>query len=422
MAMKNQHRRYNAGRVAGRPERGLTLIELMVAMTIGLFIVLGVGLFTITASRQFKTTDANSAADVNTQVALSLIDDAGRSAGAGLYNNGLPVCRTLNAWRDGVTTSNGAVFMPARITDGGSDGASDTIVFTAGRAQGALSSMPVVAAMADANASVVVSSGGVINNGDYALIGVPVDTTATPAPPTPPPCTLMQVTAAPTPQSTAAACGGNASSCQTLARASAATTGSNPSSASTAFTTPGTYGFAASGVVSGPAVVTRLGSQFRQTAFRVMCSSLVTYNAFTDTPVCTSATSFTGGASALVSDVVLVHAQYGVIAVGATDDEVTSWVSASGVWANPSASDAARVKAIRVVLVTRAREPDLAQVSLACTNGAGIANTGPCGFDDAQAPVIDVSGLTVAPGRDWQNYRYRTHTAVIPLRSVIWSM
>jgi type IV pilus assembly protein PilW len=422
MAMKNQHRRrWAAGRVTAHAQRGLTLIELMVAMTIGLFIVLGVGLFTVTASRQFKTTDANSAADVNTQVALSLIDNAGRSAGAGLYNNGLPVCRTLNAWRNGVTSSNGAVFMPARITDGGSAGASDTIVFTAGRAQGALSSMPVVAAMADANASVVVSSGGVINNGDYALVGVPVDTTASPAPPTPPPCTLMQLTAAPVPQSTAAACGGNASSCQTLARAGGST-GANPSSASTAFTTPATYGFAASGVVSGPAVVTRLGSEFRQTAFRVMCGSLVTYNAFTDTPACASATSFSGGANAVVSDVVLVHAQYGVIAVGANDDVVTSWVSASGVWANPSASDAARVKAIRVVLVTRAKEPDLAQVSTACTNGAGIANTGPCGFDDAEAPAIDVSGLTVATGRTWQNYRYRTHTAVIPLRSVLWSM
>ena len=420
MAMKTQHRSFAADRVTARAQRGLTLIELMVAMTIGLFIALGVGLFSVSMSRQFRTTGSNSAADVNTQVALSLIDDAGRSAGAGLYNNGLPVCRTLNAWRNGATTSNGTVFMPARIARIGTD-SSDTIVFTAGRAQGALSSMPLVAAMADANASVVVSSGGVINNGDYALIGVPVDTTATPAPPTPPPCTLIQVTAAPVPQNTVAACGGNASSCQTLARAGGST-GANPTSASTAFATPATYGFAASGVVSGPAVVTRLGSEFRQTAFRVMCGSLVTYNAFTDTPACTSAASFSGGANAVVSDVVLVHAQYGVIAVGAANDEVTSWVSASGVWANPSAGDAARVKAIRVVLVTRAKEPDLAQVSAACTNGAGIANTGPCGFDDAQAPAIDVSGLTVAPGRTWQNYRYRTHTAVIPLRSVIWSM
>ena len=73
-------------------------------------------------------------------------------------------------------------------------------------------------------------------------------------------------------------------------------------------------------------------------------------------------------------------------------------------------------------MVTRSREPDLAEVSAPCTNGAGIANTGPCGFDDAAAPVIDISGLTVAPGKNWRHYRYRTHQAVIPLRSVIWSM
>ena len=411
MAMKNHRKRFNAATTALRAQRGLTLIELMVAMTIGLFIALGVGLFTVTMSRQFKTTGSNSAADVNTQVALSLIDDAGRSAGAGLYNNGMPLCRTLNAWRNGTTVSDGLVLMPARITDGGSAGASDTIVFTAGRAQGALSSLPVVAAMAGANASVVVSGGGVINDGDYALIGVPVDTTVPGAVAVP--CTLMQLTAAPAPQSTVAACGGNAARCQTLARASGST-GANPSAPSAAFSNPITYGFAtdAGAGVSGPAVVNRLGSDFRQTAFGVACNSLVTYNAFTEAANC---------ANALVSDVALMHAQYG-ISNSETSDVVVSWVNASGAWANPGAGDATRVKAIRVVMVTRATDPDSVEVSAPCTNGASVANTGPCGFDDAAAPVINVSGLTVAPGKNWRHYRYRTHTAVIPLRSVIWSM
>ena len=409
MAMKTQHRSFAADRVTARAQRGLTLIELMVAMTIGLFIALGVGLFSVSMSRQFRTTGSNSAADVNTQVALSLIDDAGRSAGAGLYNNGLPLCRTLNAWRDGIIKSDGAVFMPARITDGGTAGMSDTIVFTAGRAQGALSSLPVVDAMADANASVVVGGGGVINNGDFALVGVPVITTG-PSPLPVVPCTLMQLTGAPVAQSTAAACGSNASRCQMLPRAGGST-GVNPSSAP--FANSIRYGFASVGGVTGPAVVTRLGSEFRQTAFEVMCNSLVTYNAFTEAANC---------ANALVSDVVLLHAQYGVIAVGATNDEVTSWVSASGAWANPGVDEVARIKAVRVVMVTRTKEPDSVEVSTACTNGATVANTGPCGFDDAEAPVIDVSGLTVAPGRNWRHYRYRTHTAVIPLRSVIWSM
>ena len=50
-----------------------------------------------------------------------------------------------------------------------------------------------------------------------------------------------------------------------------------------------------------------------------------------------------------------------------------------------------------------------------------VANTGPCSFQDAAAPVIDLSGITVATGKTWRNYRYRVLKAVIPLRNVIWS-
>jgi type IV pilus assembly protein PilW len=395
-----------------RAARGLTIVELMVAMAVGLFIALAITLLTVSMGRQFRVTGANTSADVNAQLALSMIDQAGRSAGAGLYNNRQPLCTTLNAWRDGVTISNGAVFLPARITDGGTDGTSDKIVFSQGSASGGLSSMPMVDAMATVSDSVKVSAGGLINNGDYALIGVPGSTTV--------PCTLMQVTAAPT---TGTACGGNAIQCRTLQRVGAST-GANPTT--NPFTSAARYGFINGGSVNGPAVVNRLGSTFLQTAFGVLCESLVTYNAFTSTaPACTSAASFSGGANALVSDVALVHAQYGItdgsVAAGVATDVVSSWVNASGSWASPSAADAAKIRAIRVVLVTRSKEADSTDVSSACTNTAGVVNTGPCGFDDASAPVIDVSGLPVPSGRTWRNYRYRTHQAVIPLRSVIWS-
>ena len=403
--MKMQHKKLSA-----RAQRGLTLIELMVAMTIGLIVALGVALFTVIAGKQFRTTGSNSAADVNTQVALSLIDDAGRSAGAGLYNDGKALCRTINLWRNGVTVADGVVFMPVRVADGAGAGTSDTIVFTGGTASGALSSLPVLAPMATAADSVVVSAGGTINDGDYALIGVPGGTV---------PCTLTQLTSAPTPQSTLAACGGNASQCQTLIRATGST-GVNPGT--NPFASAVRYGFVSEPGVVGAAVVNRLGGEFRQTAFRVMCSALVTYNAFTDAPACTNSVTFSGGATALVSDVVLMHAQYGV-SNAETSDVVVAWVDASGAWANPSAGDAGRIKAIRVVMVTRAKEPDPAEVTAAsCSNGGSVVNTGPCSFDDAEAPVIDVSAVPVAPGKNWRHYRYRTHTAVIPLRSVIWSL
>lgn len=390
-------------------QRGLTLPELMVAMAIGLVLALTVALATLSMGRQFRTVGASSAADTNAQIALSMMDDAGRSAGAGLYNDGKPLCPTINIWRNGTTLANGTVFMPARITDGGNAQTSDVIVFTGLRAAGPLAALPVLDAMADANAPIVVSAGGGMASGDIALVGVPGDTAS--------PCTMFQVTAPPT---TGTSCGGNAAQCMTLQR-TGGSLGYNPTSAATAFSTAPRYGYAAAAPVVGPAVVQRIGTEVRQDGFQVMCGSLVQYNAFSDTPACTSAVAFSGGANALVSDVVLMHAQYGVSAT-ASSDIVTSWVNATGSWANPTAADAGRIKAVRVVTVVRSKEPDTEQVTAAsCTNTGSVVNTGPCSFDDASAPVIDLAAVPVPTGRSWRNYRYRVHQAVIPLRSVIWS-
>ncbi len=74
-----------------------------------------------------------------------------------------------------------------------------------------------------------------------------------------------------------------------------------------------------------------------------------------------------------------------------------------------------------MVVVVRAREADPGAVTASCTNAAGVANTGPCSFQDAAAPVIDLSAQVLPATRTWQNYRYRVHKMVIPLRSVLWS-
>lgn len=393
-------------------QQGLTLVELMVAMVIGLVVTLAVTVSVLTMGRQFKVVGSNAAAQTNAQIALSLMDEAGRTAGAGLFNNGQILCPTLNAWSDGVLRSNGAVFMPARITDGGGNTASDSLVFTASTAAGALSGTPVMVDMATADDSIVVSNAGALVDGDLALVG---------APGTNQPCTLFQVNGAP---AVGAVCGGNATSCKTLTRTGNASTGFNPMSPAATFTTAPRYGFSATGPIVGPAVVNRLGGELRQTAFSVNCGALIQFNAFSDVPTCTqSPLSFAGGANALATDVVLVHAQYG-ISVVATSDIVTNWVHATGgTWANPSATDVARIKAVRVVVVVRSKEAEPAPVTTVdCTNNAAVVNVGPCSFQDAEAPVIDLSATSVPAGRTWRHYRYRVHQAVIPLRNVIWSL
>ncbi|WP_425459302.1 PilW family protein [Hydrogenophaga borbori] len=399
-------------RAARLCERGASLVELMVAMTIGLIVALIVVATVTGVGSNLRNVGANAAAQVSTQVGLGLIDEAGRSAGAGLYSNGSLICPTINAWFSGATRLNGATLMPARITDGGADTASDVLVFTGSTAAGPLSNMPVIVNMASAADTITVNDSGLIGANDVALIGAPGQNV---------PCTLFQVTAAPV---VIAACAGNATSCKQLPRGTDPNLGYNPPDLAVAFATPQRYGFTNGGGVAGPASVSRLGAGFRQTAFRIECQALVTFNAFTGVPgPCTSnPLSFAAGVDALASDIVLMHAQYGISATGASD-VVTGWVGANAPpWNNPGPADVERIKAIRVVLVSRSKEAASTEVTAAtCTNAAGVVNTGPCSFQDAAAPVIDLSATPVAGSLTWRNYRYRVHRAVIPLRNVLWS-
>lgn len=397
---------------ARRHSRGFSLVELMVASAVGLVVALAVTTTIVSSGRQFSIVSANASAQNNAQIGLSLIDAAARNAGAGFFSNSQAICPTWNAFNGTVVVSDGARFMPVRIVDGGDDRTSDTIVFTGGSGNGALSAAPVLAPTNNA-ANVRATDSGGFAAGDYAVIGVPGSGQ---------PCTLFQVTDAPT---VVSACDGHATWCQLLIRNP--TTGLNPNP--TVFNNRPTYGFTNGGMppAIGPAVVSRVGSTaagFRQDAFTVQCNALVRYNAFTTLalPGCTATPlAFDNAVDAIATDVVLLHAQYGV-SDSAASDVVTQWVHASGPWGGtPPAADIARIKAVRVVLVARAREPDAAAVTAACTNGAGVANTGPCSFEDAQAPVVDLSAVPVPAGRSWQNYRYRVHAAVFPLRSVIWS-
>ncbi len=388
-------------------QSGFTLVELMVAMAIGLVLSLAVGMTMVSMGQQFRSVAGTSAAQVGVQMALSLVDAAGREAGTGLFSNGQPLCQQFNAWRAGAVVSNGAPLLPARIVAGGSATASDRLIFTASNAIGPLSAMPVLAPMASTDADLAVTDSGLLALNDLVIVGIPGATTV--------PCSLFQVTAAP---STSTACGGNASQCKSVTH----TANASYNAPAGTFTTETRYGFVSAGAVSGPAVVYRLGPQFRQDAFAVLCETLVRYNAFSDSPGCSTAPlTMRGGANALVPDIVLMKAQYGVSA-SASSDVVNDWVDASGSWASPGASDIGRIKAVRVVIVSRAKERGNGDVTAAsCTNGSGVVNTGPCSFDDAQAPVINLSGVGVPSGANWRQYRYRVHQAVIPLRNVIWS-
>lgn len=120
----------------------------------------------------------------------------------------------------------------------------------------------------------------------------------------------------------------------------------------------------------------------------------------------------------IVSEIVNMQAQYGVSAV-ANSNQVVNWVNATGAWAAPSIVDRNRIKALRIVVVARNDLLEKDDVTTQCTTTKGVANNGPCAWDDTDfdaAPTIDLSAID-----SWQKYRYKTFETIIPLRNMLWS-
>lgn len=110
----------------------------------------------------------------------------------------------------------------------------------------------------------------------------------------------------------------------------------------------------------------------------------------------------------LVSDIVNIQAQYG-IADTATSNKVTSWVSASAPWDAPTIDQRNRIRAVRVAVVARNGQLEKTNVTAAAPIAWADVNGSP-------APSIDLSA-----DADWQRYRYRVYETIIPLRNMIWS-
>lgn len=126
-----------------------------------------------------------------------------------------------------------------------------------------------------------------------------------------------------------------------------------------------------------------------------------------------------------VPGIVSIQAQYGISAT-ANSNAITQWVDASGgTWATPTVANRNRIKAVRVSVVARSGLLENEDVSSACSSETAAAPTGVCAWDatsanpavTSPAPTVDLSGTRA----DWQRYRYRVFETIIPLRNMIWS-
>lgn len=132
-------------------------------------------------------------------------------------------------------------------------------------------------------------------------------------------------------------------------------------------------------------------------------------------------------AVAVVSHVVALQAQYGIAETLDTAstaitsarflNEVSSWQDATGDFgASMTLADRNRIRAVRVAVVTRDPARHKTKVSQSCQGSeAGLAKV--CIWTQDATP----SSVVLGAGTDWQYYRYRVSEAVVPLRNLLWN-
>nr|WP_239058043.1 PilW family protein [Crenobacter caeni] len=390
-----------------RASRGFTLVELMVGIAVGLLVVLAVTQSVAFVNQQRKATTGGNDAQENAQAALVFLDGALRLAGNGMSLRESPfACTSYNAYYDPpgggspVTVSGGTDlgFIPgvaiprnglAVRLQGGAGVAPDALtVYSAPRnINGVIGDAGLVQLsgnMPVPSANIDVDGFADLKEGELILIKDPTNPSM--------PCSLHKIT-------------GLVSGGLKIQANPGANGEYNPSG-----TPPWTnFSYSAGSLVLRAPTP---GNQLLETNSYNLAASRLQHCA--GELGCASPT-------ALVDGIVQLQAQYGVSA-SAASKVVSQWVEPTGAWANPSSADAKRIRAVRLVVVARSAEVAPDNVTAACTNAAGVSNTGPCSFQDAAAPVIDLSAVSVPAGRTWQNYRYRVYTTVVPLRNVVWNI
>lgn len=129
----------------------------------------------------------------------------------------------------------------------------------------------------------------------------------------------------------------------------------------------------------------------------------------------------------VASDIVALQAQYGITetidptatttTAAAYLNRVDRWVDATGTFGPTMAlMDRNRIRAIRIAVIARDGNLQRNTVSQAC-NGASAGVSRVCIWQaDANPASVDLSSVP-----NWQRYRYRSFEATIPLRNIIWN-
>ncbi len=365
--------------------QGVSLVELMVAVTLALITVLAVMQVLAVYESRKRTSMSSNDSEIGAAVGLHMIEREVRMAGAGLtLPAGFACAGGANIFYAGATISDGQPLAPLLIVDGG-NGPDRILVFRSDAAFG-VAPATITQNMADPSSAIIVDHSVGLATGDLAMVGGSEGTKT---------CTLMQMSAAPDEL-------GNG---WELSHSSVAVAPYNPPVPAVAFSDAPAYEVGD--------IVVNLGRLGRR-AYGVICNDGAAPSSGNSCDLASWDVIRRPGNPALAQTdsitphVVNLQAQYGV--APANSQTVNEWVDATGApWSAPGAADVGRIKAVRVAIITRSdnREPDMvspAQLVL---------------WDDTPG---DPDGARTMPlADDERRYRYSVLRVVVPLVNVIWA-
>ena len=361
-----------------RRQRGISLLEMMVGIVIGLVCVLIiVQTLSVWESRK-RTVASGTDAQISGTLGAFLLDRDLRLAG---YGFGLATAQIMEC--DVIATKTGRSggadfrfpFRPVQITKG-TGAASDTVSVLYGNSSYFVSSQPLLATTATAAATTKrLKSREGFQLGDKVVVtgNDPVD------------CQLVEVTGQTLTEDTTIE--HEAGKIYTTLTGAAKTASMNPTGGTgTTFTTGRVY---------------NLGPTPARVVWTVANGSLTHYN-FIDDGDSTKAVG-------VASDVVTLKAQYGVDTSGNGKVESGEWYDTLPLTANWT-----QVVAVRFGLLLRSRQQERATSNVTATAPSWA------GGAFVMANLDGSSGTASAASADWRNYRYRVYENVVPLRNMIW--
>jgi type IV pilus assembly protein PilW len=357
-------RRMTSMRSAAR-QRGLSIIELMIGIVVSLLVGLAAAgsAMVFTASQRQGIGVGGSLVNVGTVITALKNDSA--NAGLGFFGDDVFLCNSLNLSIGGTLIADSASFAPLRITQGASSDSIDVVYSTQ--------------VHSGANVLLNAASPSSTSAELMSLLPVSVGQAVLLAPPTPAAgtaCTVRTVSAVtPSTEDTR----------QVLAFAAAAKHNA------AAFTNLATLNYPERSRVA-------LLGELRWNNYSVDANG----NLLLTRPI-------DGGTPAVLArNVMSFRAQYGITDAVATSTTIEDWQSASV--APFIALDSAaigRVRALRIGIVTRSPQREK-------PNTAGV-----CEASTAVPQLFGVDAFDVSAFPDWQCFRFRSTTAVLPLRNVV---